>query len=143
GAIICQTNRQYTTELRGIGKEMPITLWTFTIGSLALIGIPPLSGFISKWYLGIGGLGFENYTIGVIGVVTLIVSALLTGGYLIPIFVDGFFPGRNYEYNKLTNLEPTTFMTVPLIILAAATVLFGMFPSFLINFFEGIAGSII
>ena len=143
GAIICQTGRQYTYELKGVGKEMPITMWTFTLASLALIGIPPLSGFISKWYLGIGGLGFENYTLGVIGLVTLIVSALLTGGYLIPIFVDAFFPGQDYEYNKLTNFEPSKFMTLPLIILTAAGVLLGMFPNFLIDFFRGIAGTII
>lgn len=143
GAIICQAGKHHTTELKGIGKEMPITMWTFTLGALALIGIPPLSGFISKWYLGIGGLGFPNYTLGVIGVVTLIVSALLTGGYLIPIFVDAFFPGQDYEYHKLTNFEPSKFMTVPLIILTAAAVLLGMFPNFLIEFFKGIAGTII
>lgn len=143
GAIICQTGKYYTTELRGIGKEMPITMWAFTLGSLALVGIPPLSGFISKWYLGIGGLGFPNYTLGVIGVITLIVSALLTGGYLIPIFVDAFFPGQDYEYNKLTNFEPTKFMTVPLIILTISAVLLGVFPNFLIDFFKTVAGSII
>ena len=143
GAIICQTGRQYTYELKGVGKEMPITMWTFTLASLALIGIPPLSGFISKWYLGIGGLGFENYSLGIIGLVTLIVSALLTGGYLIPIFVDAFFPGQDYEYNKLTNFEPSKYMTLPLIILTTAGVLLGMFPNFLIDFFRAIAATII
>lgn len=143
GTIICQTGKHHTTQLRGMGKEMPITMWTFTLGSLALIGIPPLSGFISKWYLGIGGLGLPNYNLGVLGLVTLIVSALLTGGYLIPIFVDAFFPGQDYEYNKLTNFEPTKFMTLPLIILTAAAVLLGMFPNFLIEFFRNIAGTII
>ena len=143
GAIICQAGKHYTYELKGIGKEMPITMWTFTLGSLALIGIPPLSGFVSKWYLGIGGLGFPNYILGVIGLVTLIVSALLTGGYLIPIFVDAFFPGQDYEYNRLTNFEPSKFMTIPLIILTAAAVLLGIFPNFLIDFFKIIAGTII
>lgn len=143
GAIICQTGKTHTDQLKGIGKEMPVTMWTFTLGSLALIGIPPLSGFISKWYLGIGGLGFENYGLGLVGVVTLIVSALLTGGYLIPIFVDAFFPGQDYKYDKLTNLEASKFMTIPLIILTAAAVLLGMFPNFLIDFFNSIAGTII
>ena len=122
---------------------MPITMWTFTLGSLALIGIPPLSGFISKWYLGIGSLGYMNYALGVVGVVTLIVSALLTGAYLIPIFVDAFFPGQEYDYNKLRNFEPTKLITIPLIILTAAAVLLGMFPNSLIEFFQSIADTII
>lgn len=143
GAIICRAGKYYTYELKGIGKQMPITMWTFTIASLALIGIPPLSGFISKWYLGLGGLGFMNYTLGVVGVVTLIVSALLTGGYLIPIFVDAFFPGQDYNYNKLTSYEPTKFMTIPLVILTVVVILLGMFPNFLIVFFNGIAESIL
>ena len=143
GAIICQTNKHYTDELKGIGKEMPITMWTFTLGSLALIGIPPLSGFISKWYLGIGSLGYMNYALGVVGVVTLIVSALLTGAYLIPIFVDAFFPGQEYDYNKLRNFEPTKLITIPLLILTAAAVLLGMFPNSLIEFFQSIADTII
>ncbi len=70
---------------------MPITMWCFTLASLALVGIPPLSGFISKWYLGMGGLKLENQILGTIGTVVLLISALLTGGYLIPIFSSGFF----------------------------------------------------
>lgn len=143
GAIICKTNKHHTYELKGIGKEMPITLWTFTLASLALIGIPPLSGFISKWYLGLGGLKFINYTLGVVGVVTLIISALLTGGYLMPIFVDAFFPGQDYKYHKLTSLEPSNFMTIPLILLTAVAVLLGILPNFLIDFLRDIAESIL
>ncbi|NLY45744.1 MAG: proton-conducting membrane transporter [Tissierella sp.] len=143
GAIIYKADKYYTHELKGIGKQMPITMWTFTIASLALIGIPPLSGFISKWYLGLGGLGFTNYTLGVVGVVTLIVSALLTGGYLIPIFVDAFFPGQDYNYNIRISYEPTKFMTIPLIILTVVVVLLGIFPNFLIVLFNNIALSIL
>ncbi len=143
GAIICKAGKYYTYELKGIGKQMPITMWTFTIASLALVGIPPLSGFISKWYLGLGGLGFMNYTLGLVGLVTIIVSALLTGGYLIPIFVDAFFPGQDYNYNILTSYEPTKFMTIPLVILTVAVVLLGIFPNFLIVFFNDIAQGIL
>lgn len=143
GAIICKTGKYYTHEIRGIGKEMPITMWTFTLASLALIGIPPLSGFISKWYLGLGGLAYSNYYLGLGGLITLIVSALLTGGYLIPIFVDAFFPGQDYDYSILTSYEPTRFMTIPLIILTLVVILLGMFPNFLIDFFNNIVQTIL
>lgn len=143
GAIISKAGKYYTDELRGIGKQMPITMWTFTLASLALIGIPPLSGFISKWYLGLGGLAYPNYYLGLVGLVTLIVSALLTGGYLIPIFVDAFFPGQDYNYDILTSHEPRKLMTLPLIILTVTVILLGIFPNSLIDFFNNIVQSIL
>lgn len=41
-------------ELEGVGRQMPVTMWCFTLVSLGLIGIPPMLGFISKWYLAQG-----------------------------------------------------------------------------------------
>lgn len=35
----------------GIGRRMPVTMWCFTLAALSLIGIPPMAGFVSKWYL--------------------------------------------------------------------------------------------
>jgi multicomponent Na+:H+ antiporter subunit D len=43
-------------ELDGIGPRMPWTSLCFSIGAMGMIGIPPIAGFVSKWYLGIGGL---------------------------------------------------------------------------------------
>lgn len=143
GAMICQKNIHLTTRLQGIGKEMPIVMWTFTIASLALIGIPPLGGFLSKWYLGMGGLNFENFNLGLFGVVVIIISALLTGGYLIPIFVDAFFPGDEYEYNRLIICEPSKLMTRSLMVLTIAAVVIGLFPGPLVNFFQGIASTLL
>mgnify|MGYP002508198560 CR=1 FL=1 len=55
-AVIYRTGATRVEDLRGIGKGMPVTIWCYTIVSLGLIGIPPLSGFISKWYLATGAL---------------------------------------------------------------------------------------
>lgn len=56
GAVIHKTGRERVDELTGIGKEMPVVMWCFVFLSLALTGIPPASGFISKWYLALGAL---------------------------------------------------------------------------------------
>src|SRR5690606_23341961 len=42
------------SEMRGVGRRMPWTMAAFTIAACGMIGLPPLAGFISKWYLGIG-----------------------------------------------------------------------------------------
>lgn len=142
GAVIYQTGKKNVSELSGIGKEMPIVMWCYTIASLGLIGIPPASGFISKWYLALGSLDFGTRAFAYTGVIVLLVSALLTAGYLLPITIRGFFVGEDYDYQALKKKEPSKLMTIPLILLAAATLLLGMFPNGLISYIGDIAAAI-
>ena len=51
GAIVYRTGRCDIRSVRGLGKQMPLTLAAFTVGGLGLIGFPLTAGFISKWYL--------------------------------------------------------------------------------------------
>ena len=142
GAIIYKSGRTRVDELTGIGKEMPVTIWCFTFASLALIGIPPASGFISKWYLAVGSLESGIAVFTWLGPVILLVSALLTAGYLLPVAVKGFLPGADFDYRKLKKREPVKLMTVPMVILAALAVLLGVFPNSLIGYLAAIAGSL-
>ena len=87
GAVIHKTGRERVDELTGIGKEMPVVMWCFVFLSLALTGIPPASGFISKWYLALGALNSGTGIFSWLGPVVLLVSALLTAGYLFPIVI--------------------------------------------------------
>ena len=143
GAIIYKTHKTNVEDLRGIGKEMPLTIWCYTLASAALIGIPPASGFISKWHLALGaldsGLGIFSW----LGPVVLLVSALLTAGYLLPITVNGFLPGSDYDYAGLQKKEPNLVMLIPLSILAALAVLLGVFPGVLTEFITGITAAVI
>ena len=138
GAIIYKTHKTNVQDLRGIGKEMPVTIWCYTFASAALIGIPPASGFISKWYLATGALESGLGVFAWLGPVVLLVSALLTAGYLLPITVNGFLPGADYNYETLQKKEPNLTMLVPLVILAGLAVLLGIFPGQLTDFLAGI-----
>ena len=133
GAIIHMTGKTRVDELRGIGKEMPITMWCYTIVSLGLIGIPPTGGFVSKWYLATGSLATDIPVFRWLGPVILLVSALLTAGYLLPLMVLGFLPGADYNYKKLTNREPSLFMTIPIIIMTSLSLLVGLVPTQLVD----------
>lgn len=128
GAIIYMTGKTQVNEMRGIGKEMPLTMWCFTIASLGLIGIPPTGGFISKWFLALGSLKSGTPVFDVLGPVVLLISALLTAGYLLPLTIHGFFPGADYDYRCLQKKEPCKLMTVPILILTILSVLIGLFP---------------
>lgn len=134
GAIIYKTGKTRVEEMRGIGKEMPITLWCWTIASLGLIGIPPTGGFVSKWYLALGSLQSGLPLFDVLGPIILLVSALLTAGYLLPPVIHGFFPGTDYDYGSLQKREPCRLMTVPILILTTLSVLIGLFPDLIANF---------
>lgn len=142
GAIIFQTGITTADGLKGIGKKMPVTIWCFTIVSLGLIGIPPTGGFISKWYLATGaldsGIGGFQYA----GPIILLVSALLTAGYLLPVTIQGFFPGDDFDYTNLKKCEPSKWMTVPLLILAVLSVVIGMFPNGLVEYISAVAAGL-
>lgn len=143
GAIIFKTGITKADELKGIGKKMPITIWCFTIVSLGLIGIPPTGGFISKWYLATGALSSQCKIFGVLGPIVLLISALLTAGYLLPITIQGFFPGDDFDYENLKKCEGDGFMVIPLILLTVLSVVLGMFPNAVIDFLTNIVSGLL
>lgn len=134
GCVIHNTGITDVTKLKGIGRRMPVTIWCFTFASLALVGIPPLSGFVSKWFLASGALETELCVIKYLGPAILLISALLTAGYLLKISVDGFFPGNDFKLVAADKCEPGALSLVPVFVLAALALLLGIFPGFLENF---------
>lgn len=148
GAVIHKTGRERVDELTGIGKEMPVVMWCFVFLSLALTGIPPASGFISKWYLALGALNSGTGIFSWLGPVVLLVSALLTAGYLFPIVIKGFFPGEDYKYPErgAENGEKKFILTgeeIPVIILTVLAVGLGVWPNPLIEYISGIVSGIL
>jgi multicomponent Na+:H+ antiporter subunit D len=122
GAFIYSTGTRKLSELKGIGHTMLIPTVAFTIGALAMVGIPITNGFISKWYLALGSLdvGRPFYT------AVILVSSLLNGIYYLPIITNAFFgepEGRVAEPKPLP-LQ----MSVPLVVLALGVIVFGIFP---------------
>lgn len=134
GSVIHQTGKTKVSELRGIGRQMPITLGCFAFGSLSLVGIPPFAGFFSKWYLANGALASEVSVFSWLGPVVLLLSALLTAGYLFPIVVQGFLPGKAYDAQTVKKCEAGLNMTIPMMILAVLALLLGIFSSGIIEF---------
>ena len=134
GAVIYQTGKTRIDELKGIGKQMPVTIWCYTFVSLALIGIPPTSGFVSKWYLATGALRSGTGIFSWLGPVVLLISALLTAGYLLPVTVKGFLPGDDFDYEALEKKEAGRPMLVPILCLTVLAVGLGLFPNALAQY---------
>jgi multicomponent Na+:H+ antiporter subunit D len=87
GAILVAAHKTEVSQMRGLGRRMPITMFAFLIGALSIIGVPPLGGTWSKWYLVLGTL--ETGDAVLLGV--LLLSTLLNIAYLMPIPVRAFF----------------------------------------------------
>ncbi len=139
GVFLSFCGKTRVDELSGIGRKMPVTLWCYTIFALALIGIPPTSGFVSKWNLAVGALDSGAGFFAWFGPAILLISALLTAGYLLPIAMRGFLPGDADRCADMPKREPPALMLVPLIILAALALLGGIFPNGLIGACRGLA----
>ena len=136
GAVIYKTGKTRVDELRGLGRQMPVTLGCFTLLGVALVGIPPGSGFVSKWQLAVGALASDIGFFSWLGPVVLLVSALLTAGYLLPISIDAFFPGDKATTTVQERTDVGISMLLPLILLTVLAFLLGIFPGGLIGFYE-------
>lgn len=148
GAIIFTSGWTKVADMRGIGRVMPNMLACYTVVSLALIGIPPASGFVSKWYLATGALASGTGAWSWIGPVVLLASALLTAGYLLPLTINGFFPGDEFDdgelkARRLLGKEPSWLMLGPVAALAAASLFLGCFPNGLLSMLESIAAAVL
>lgn len=120
GSIIAVTGKKKVSELAGIGRKMPITMATFTIASLSLIGIPLFSGFIGKWHLLVGSMEAGNF----LPTAVIIIGSVLCAAYLLPVIRVAYFESAPQEDWK----DPGFSQKLALIVLAAATVILGVVP---------------
>ncbi|MDO4521961.1 MAG: proton-conducting transporter membrane subunit [Eubacteriales bacterium] len=126
GAVMYKTGRHYVHELNGLGRKMPRVFTIFTIAGLALMGVPGLCGFISKWNLVRAAVESET-VLGYVGVAALLISALLTAIYMMSITMRAFFPGREFDDKTVEGIEdPNWMMLLPLFLFTAAIVIFGI-----------------
>jgi NADH-quinone oxidoreductase subunit L len=121
GAIIHAVHSNDMTDMGGLRKYLPITHLTFLIACLTIAGIPPFSGFFSKDE--ILAAAFEHNKI--LWAIEFAVAGL-TAFYMFRLYFNVFW-GRDTHYHHTPHEAPAV-MTVPLIILAVASVFTGFIP---------------
>lgn len=122
GSIIDSTGEKEILKIRGIGKEMPITLGIFTLGAMSMVGIPLLPGFISKFNFAIASITEEK---GIL-VIVILISSLLNALYYLPIVINSFFGEENLKDKVLKAKERPLKELMPIIVLAALTLYLGL-----------------
>ncbi len=87
GAIIVFAHKTEISDMHGLGRKMPVTFFCFFIAALSIIGLPPLGGTWSKWYLALAAAETDQ----LIFIAVLMISSLLNIAYLMPVVLYGFF----------------------------------------------------
>lgn len=126
GSVMHNAHLEYVDELDGLGKKMPYTFICYTVSALALTGMPPLSGFVSKAYL--ISAGFKTgTTLGILGIIALLISAILTAIYSLTPVRRAFFPSSEKKLKLEKYHEAGKLMIIPMMILAIGIILTGIF----------------
>jgi multicomponent Na+:H+ antiporter subunit D len=87
GAILVGAHKSEISTMDGLGRRMPFTFGAFFLGSLSVIGLPPMGGSWSKWYLVLGSVEALRPEM----MAVLMASSLLSIGYLMPVVGRAFF----------------------------------------------------
>lgn len=116
GAIMVASHKKNISDMVGLGRQMPLTMAAFTIGAISIIGLPPMAGTWSKWYLTIGALEADKLLI----VATLMISSLLNIAYLMPIPIKAFFNTQKDE-TKAWTWADTQEAPLPMLIALGVT----------------------
>lgn len=120
-SFIEQTGFRDIDKMKGVGREMPITLGIFSLGALSMVGIPVLPGFISKWNLALAAIEHDQFYL----IVIILASSLLNASYYFPIIINGYFGNSNLEGKVyMSKMKPIKEL-VPLILLSLMMVIVG------------------
>lgn len=138
GTVMVQTDKHFVSELEGLGKKMPVTFTCFTIASLALVGMPPFVGFVSKYNLATAAVdagGWLSY----LSIGAIFFSAILVAIYMLFIVIKAFFPRKDAVLDNGDYKDPSWMMKTPVIICSILIIVLGIYSTPLINFLTQVA----
>jgi multicomponent Na+:H+ antiporter subunit D len=124
GAIYVTSHRENVSDLAGMGRRMPWTFGAFTVASLALIGIPGLSGFTGKFFLARGAIAAGDPA----ALAVMLGASLFTAADLLPIVRIAYLPGAPGQGAVGARREAPAAMVVPLVVTAVFAAAFGFLP---------------
>lgn len=105
GAIMVASHKTEISQMRGLGRQMPVTMVAFFIGSISIIGLPPCGGTWSKWYLMMGAIDSHKWLI----MIVLMLSSLLNIAYLLPIPLRAFFDKDPQDQGDAAQIKEAPF----------------------------------
>jgi multicomponent Na+:H+ antiporter subunit D len=120
GAVLLRVRTVRIAELAGIGRKMPWTIAAFSVAGLGLVGTPGTTGFISKWYLVLGAIEKGWWPLAFFIVASSLIALFYVGRFLEIAWM------REPAPNLIEARDPPYSMLVPMLLLAGATIYFGI-----------------
>jgi len=118
GAVNVETGKSNISELNGIGKKMPAAMFAFFLATLSMAGLPPMAGFVGKWYLSVGAWNAGYWWV----LLVLALSGVLNLAYFLPITIRAFLQ----PYNGIFEGAKHRLLVIPPIITAIGTLILGL-----------------
>ena len=125
GAIMVVTGIKQISQMAGIGRVMPITMTAFTVAAFGMCSIPPVAGFISKWYFCLGSIQAGQIAF----LFVALTASILDLVYFFPIVRTAFFSKPKGAKGKETGQPLYLFMVIPLALTGVFSILFCLFPN--------------
>jgi len=136
GQVRYQTGGNGIADFKGLFKNMPVTAFSFTVGALAVIGVPPACGFFSKWYLLLGGIEANQWSF----ITALLICTLINVALFFKVFDKGLYTHLSDHDPRHPETAPSPHsgeaplsMLIPASILAILILLVGVFNQTIIN----------
>jgi len=124
GAIYVAAHKTEISDMRGLGYKMPFTFGAFLIGAISIIGLPPMAGSWSKWFLMMGSIDASQWII----VAALLLSSMLNIAYLVPVAASAFYVSPTQGGSpKFDIQEAPLYCVIPLCITAAGCIALFLF----------------
>jgi multicomponent Na+:H+ antiporter subunit D len=109
-------------QLKGAGRRMPWTMAAFTVGALGMIGVPPVAGFVTKWYLALGAAGEGHLWV----LAVLVGSTALNAAYFLPMLKAAWFDAPEEAGHGALPWEGHPLLLLPPLATALLSVVVGL-----------------
>ncbi|MFB0543765.1 MAG: proton-conducting transporter membrane subunit [Candidatus Bathyarchaeia archaeon] len=143
GMLITQAETRSIKEMGGLADRMPLTATLCLLGFFSIAGVPPTIGFMSKWIIfsGVFTASLERSVEMLAIAVASIIMTVITVGYALWTVRRIFFGPLPEHLEEVKEAPP--IMTVPLLILAVASVILGIYPKLVTDYLFPLIGSLI
>lgn len=138
GAIACHAHKKYISEFDGLGRSMPWTFGAFTVGAVAIIGLPPTGGFLSKWLIVSGCL---KAGMPILAIIVLASSFLKAWAFFRIIFRAYLLPVPDGEHHPAT--DASMLMRFPLTLTALGSIVLFFFPGPFLHLAQNFASDVL
>ena len=144
GIVVYATGIRDMRQMGGLARQMPVTAALWIVGCMMLSGFPPFSSFTAEWIMfsGIFEKGVLSGPFGIAIALTGVTAISLTVAYSFNAARQIFFGPLNPVLEAKNLSDPPLLMTVPLAIIAIASIILGIFPQPIMNLLDSVLGDL-